>query len=409
MIMRKDVSKTIAKFTEEELSLMNKSEIARRLGCDRRTVNRYIDLDKAPEQKKEPVTRRKMMDDYKDIVADKVDKYGATAMAVYKFIQKKGYKGQYCTVANYVREHKNNQQKKATIRFETTPGLQAQVDWKESVRMVNRQGEMFVINIFLIVLGYSRLKYVKLTVDRTQKTLFMCLIDAFMFFDGVPHEILFDNMSTVVDRARTTFQNVVLDDTFRCFADDAGFNSLLCRAYRAQTKGKVESLAKLVGRLKVYNEEFDTFEELEAIAKTFVADVNAEVSQATDEVPSERFMREKEHLRPMPCLHMLTLYVSFHKDYTVSAESMINYKGRKYSLPIHYIGKTVHVTEVDDILSIYYNDDLVTSFNRSDKMFTYKRDHAREILASDALSHLGIPEIDAFIENNLSKMDILLV
>jgi len=407
--MRKDVSKTIAKFTTEELSLMNKSEMARRLGCDRRTVSRYIDSDKVSKKEKEPVTRRKLMDDYKDIVTDKVDKYGATAMAVYKFIQKKGYRGQYCTVANYVREHKNNQQKKAIIRFETTPGLQAQADWKESVKMVNRRGEEFVINIFLIVLGYSRLKYVKLTVDRTQKTLLMCLIDAFMFFDGVPHEILFDNMSTVVDRARTTFQHVVLDDTFRCFADDAGFNSLLCRAYRAQTKGKVESLAKLAGRLKVYNEEFDTFEELEAIAETFIADVNAEVSQATNEVPSERFMHEKEHLRPMPCLHMLTSYVSFHKDYTVSPESMINYKGRKYSLPIHYIGKTVNVTEADDIISIYYNNDLVTSFNRSDKMFTYKRDHAREILASDALSHLGIPEIDAFIENNLSKMDILLV
>jgi transposase len=409
IIMRKDVLKTITKLTEEELRLINKSEMARRLGCDRRTVGRYIELDKEPEKKKEPVTRCKLMDDYRDIADDKVDKYGATAMAVYKFIEKKGYKGQYCTVANYVREHKNNQQKKATIRFETTPGLQAQVDWKESVKMVNRRGEEFVINIFLMVLGYSRLKYIKLTVDRNQKTLFTCLIDAFRFFAGIPHEILFDNMSTVVDRARTTFQNVVLDDTFRCFADDAGFNSLLCRAYRAKTKGKVESLAKLVGRLKVYNEEFDTFEELEAIAETFMSDVNAELSQATNEVPSERFIREKEHLRPLPNIHLLSSYISFHKDYTVSQESMINYKGRKYSLPIYYIGKSVNVTEVDDIISIYYNDDLIESFTRSDKMFTYKRDHAREILASDALSHLGIPEIDAFIENNLSKMDILLV
>jgi transposase len=409
MIMRNDVAKTISKFTREELRLMNKSEMARRLGCDRRTVGRYMELEKAPEKKKEPAARRKLMDDYKDIVADKIDKYGATAMAVYKFIQKKGYTGQYCTVANYVREHKNNQQKKATIRFETNPGLQAQVDWKESVKMINRRGEEFVVNIFLMVLGYSRLKYVKLTVDRSQKTLFTCLMDAFSLYGGVPHEILFDNMSTVVDRARTSYQHVVLNDTFRCFADDAGFTSLLCRAYRAKTKGKVESLAKLVGRLKVYNEEFDTFEELEAIAETFMNDVNAEVSQATDEVPSERFLREKEYLRPLPNIHLLSSYVSFHKDYTVSPESMVNYKGRKYSLPTHYIGKTVNVKEVDDMISVYFGEDLVTSFTRSDKKLNYKRDHAREILASDALSHLGIPEIDAFIENNLSKMDILLV
>jgi len=407
--MRKDVSKSISKFTQEELQLMNKSEMARRLGCDRRTVGRYIELGKSPKKKKTPLTRRKLMDEYKDVVEDKVDKYGATAMAVYKLIQKRGYTGKYCTVSNYVRKHKNKQQRKAVIRFETTPGLQAQVDWKESVKMVNRSGEEFVVNIFLMVLGYSRLKHIKLTADRKQQTLFTCLIDAFALFQGVPHEILFDNMSTVVDQPRTSFQQVVFNDMFRRFADDSGFEPLACRAYRAQTKGKVESLAKLVDRLKVYNEEFDTFEDLEAITEAFMHEVNSEVSQATCEQPAERFKREKGHLRPLPNIHLLSSYVSHYKDYTVSPESMINYKGRKYSLPIYYIGKEVNVEEVGGILRIFYREDLITSFPRSDRKLNYKREHVREILASDALSHLDAHGIDAFIENNLSKMDMLLL
>jgi transposase len=408
MIMRNDVAKSISKYTQEEITTMNKSEIARRLGCDRRTVKRYIELSENPEKTKAKRTRRKLMDDYENVVIDKVDKYGVTAMAAYKFIQKNGYTGQYCTVANYVRKHKQQQNQKAVIRFETMPGLQAQVDWKESVKMVNRQGEEIVVNIFMMVLGYSRLKYLKLTNDRTQHTLFTCLIGGMSFYGGVPHEILFDNMSTVVDRARTSFQHVVLNDKFRCFADDAGFEPLLCRAYRAQTKGKVESLAKLVGRLKVYNDEFDTFEELEAITESFMHEINSEISQATDEMPLDRFKREKEHLRPLPNMHLLSSYVSNYKDYTVSLESMINYKGRKYSVPIYYIGKKVNVIEVDNKISIYYNGDFICSFDRLDTKLNYKREHVHEILASDVLSHFSAYEIDDFIENNLSRMDILL-
>jgi hypothetical protein len=163
-----------------------------------------------------------------------------------------------------------------------------------------------------------------------------------------------------------------------------------------------------VGRLKVYNEEFDTFEELEAITKDFMLEINNEVSQATDEVPVERFKREKEHLRPLPNMQLLSSYISHYKDYTVTQESMINYKGRKYSVPVYYIGKEVNAVEVDGEIKVYYGEDLITEFERSDKKFNYKREHAREILASDALSHLSMHEIDAFIENNLSKMDMLL-
>ena len=388
--------------------MINKSELARRMGCSRRTIERYIKAKISPEEKKPPTARPKLMDDFKEITEDKVDKYGASAMAVYKFIKKKGYSGKYCTVANYVKTHKAKAQKKATIRFETSPGLQAQADWKESIKMTNRNGEEFVVNIFLIVLGYSRLKFVKLTTDRTQKSLFQCLIGALAFYGGVPHEILFDNMATVVDRNKTTFKQVVFNDTFKYFADDAGFEPITCRPYRAKTKGKVEALAKLVERLRVYNEEFDTYEELEDITSEFMKEVNNEVSQATNEIPEERFKHEKEYLRSLPCVHLLSSYISHYKEYKVSKESMINYKGRKYSVPTYYIGKNVHVIEDNDEINIYYDEEKISRFMVSEKRLNYKMEHVREILASDALAHLNMSEIDDFIQNNLSTMDILL-
>lgn len=59
--------------------------------------------------------------------------------------------------------------------------------------MVSRQGEIFEISVFLIVLGYPRLKFVILTTNRVQKTLFECITEVFKYFKEVPKELLFDN------------------------------------------------------------------------------------------------------------------------------------------------------------------------------------------------------------------------
>ena len=401
--MRKDVANKIAMMEEKEL--MNKSELSRRFGCNRRTIDKYIKKADTTREKRKHVS---ILEDYKNIVLDKVDTYGSTAMAVFKFIQKKGYAGSYLTVNNFVKKHKEDQVKKATIRFETMPGQQAQVDWKETVTMVNRHGEKFVINIFLFVLGYSRLKFIKLTTNRTQKTLFECLFQAFVYIHASPHEILFDNMATVVDREHSTFKNIALNKTFKAFAQDAGFEVITCRPYRAKTKGKVETLAKLIDRLKVYNEEFETFEDLEKIVENFNDDINKEVSQATNEVPFERFKKEEEYLKSLPPMDCLLSYFFCEKKYKVYPDSMIRYKGRKYSVPIHLIGKEVTVNESDDEIRIYYTQDLICCHKISEKFFNYKKDHAFEILRSDAMMYNDDKTIYDFIENNLKNMDILL-
>lgn len=401
--MRKDVLNQVNKLRGN--GLLNKSELARRFGCNRRTVDRYLNDCEPKGSNREYAS---ILDDYKSIIQEKVDTYGASAMAVFKFIQKKGYTGGYLTVNNFVKKHKNEEVHKATIRFETTPGLQAQVDWKEQVTMINRQGEIFVVNIFLIVLGYSRLKFTKLTSDKRQNTLFECMFEAFRYFQGIPHEILFDNMKTVVDRHKSTFKNVVINDNFKSFAQDSGFEVLTCRAYRAKTKGKVETLAKLVDRLKVYNGEFDTFEELERIVEDFNSDINNEISQATNEKPFDRFEEEKEYLGPLPMMDLLLSYFHHEKEYKVYKDSMINYKGQKYSVPTRFIGKYVNVYEVDDIVNIYYTEDLISSHSKSEKFLNYKKDHAIEILKSDALKGWDDSSVEDFIENNLRKMDVIL-
>lgn len=408
--MRNDIHNKLKKYTIEELCLLNKSELARRFNCDPRTIDRHLKISSGEMlPKKSSRVYKTLLDGYESVIIDKVDTYSSTAMAVFKFIEKKGYKGKYSTVADFVSKHKAVEIKKATVRFETSPGLQAQVDWKENLTMISKHGEVFKVNIFLMVLGYSRVKYLELTTDRTQITLFKCMISAFRFFEGIPHEILFDNMKTVIDRSKTSFSSVEFNNTFKHFADDSGFKPIACRPYRPQTKGKVEALAKLTNRLTVYNGEFEDYKELQEIVSEFMIELNNEKSQATNEIPFNRFEKEIEYLKPLVSLHLLASYVSCEKEYKVSKESMINYNGKKYSVPTKYIGLKVNTIETSDgNINIYYNQDFIVCHSLSNKKYNYKIGHMHEILKSDSCKNLSDDQIDDFIKENMALMDILL-
>lgn len=107
------------------------------------------------------------------------------------------------------------------------------------------------------VLGYSRMKYLELTFEKKQDTLFMWLNDAFYLTGGVPREIWFDNMKTVVNYAKSQYKKVVFHDTFYAFSKDASFQPIACRPFRPQKKGMVEALARTCERLGITNGEFD--------------------------------------------------------------------------------------------------------------------------------------------------------
>ena len=403
--MRQDVLNEINIFLRGgEKETMSKAAMARIMGCDPRTVKRY--LEGYEPKKKRKILKKSKLDKFKETIISKLE-IGCTSMAIFKFIQKDGYTGSYSLVADFVQKHKEEQIKKATIRFETAPGLQAQVDWKENLKMISKHGELFEVNIFLMVLGYSRTKFVKLTSDKTQKTLFKCMNEAFKYFGGVPKEIIFDNMATVVDRANSRIGNVKLNSKFVQYSKDIGFNPITCRIYRPQTKGKVESLAKLVDRLQVYNHEFETYEELEKIVKMFMKEINNEISQGTNMKPIERLAKETKYLLPLPNQEVLNAYTTSPKEYKVSKESMITYKGQKYSVPTYLIGKSVSVKETDEYIHIYYTTNLITKHKKSKKFLNYHKEHIVDILKSDALKGYKDNEIEEFVNNHLSDYDEL--
>ena len=80
------------------------------------------------------------------------------------------YSGKYGLVKNYVKTHKDDKPKKATIRVPKVPGKLGQVDWKEDLTLLNKHGKPLTFNIFLLTLPFSEKKYCKLTLDKKQDT-----------------------------------------------------------------------------------------------------------------------------------------------------------------------------------------------------------------------------------------------
>ncbi|WP_270351212.1 IS21 family transposase [Ligilactobacillus ruminis] len=403
--MRKDVYERMRHFVLEKIK-PNYSAVARQYDFDPRTVKAaYLraQSDKTSVVRKHR-NRRSKLDGYQDIIEDK---YAAccSARSIYDFIVEKGFTGKYTIVKDYCRRFRRAQTKKATIRVEHTIGLSAQVDWKEQVTMTDWNGVSHTFSIFLYVLPYSKFKFLKLTLDQKQDTLFKCLFEAFKATGGIPKEIWFDNMSTVVDHKLSDFHHHRFNERFLSFSHDAGFHPIAYRPFRPQTKGCVEALARTIGRLKPYDEEFGTINDLNDIVNRLAKRLNHEKSQSNNQKPAELWAKEKEHFRPLN--YDLTRYFDSVQTRKVSQDSMIRFQNHQYSVSPNYIGKEVEIKPAADgkSIHIFYQGSEIKKHDLTNKQFNYDPLDKHAILKSDLLEDKTDEEIDQYMLNNLSIYD----
>lgn len=235
---------------EESNLKVNISEIARELDCDPRTVKKYINGYEKPSKR----NRKSPIDDYYSLIQDLLT--SNTRIFYYKrvlwqyLVDNHGLKCEQSTFRGYISRHpefnryfiskkKTAVSANSVLRFETGKGEQAQLDWKETMKIKLSNGEFVTINIFVLILSYSRFRVYKISLDKSQEILFNFLDDAFSTFGGVPNEILCDNMKTVMDEARTEYFKGKVNNKFSQFAQDYGFKVKPCIARRPNTKAKV--------------------------------------------------------------------------------------------------------------------------------------------------------------------------
>lgn len=381
----------------------NFAALGREYGCDYRTAKAKYYEEQNKENGIEVIKkiRRHIIDDYEEIIINKLETIpGITAYSIYYFLKlEKGYTGSYETIKNFVRKNKDKRKQPATIRVEPIIGKSAQVDWKEDFKLTNKNGEVFVINLFLMRLHYSKKFYSRLTIDKKRDEVKTCIIESLEYFNGTPREIWFDNMATVMVKEG---KHKKVHNEIKQLGNDIGFQPILCQSRRPKSKGTVENLAKLCDRLKSYNNEFETLEDLINIVNRFNEECGKEKSQAHNKIVNDVFEDEKRYLIPLPNKNILDKYKQIIEYRKVSQDSMIVYRGNRYSVPTRFIGSYLGIRIIDNQVNIYDNTELIRCHKVTNKNLNYNNADKIEILKSDLL--FGLNDIE--IENKINKCDL---
>lgn len=211
--------------------------IARALELSRNTVRRVL-RGQAPRRYGPRRPRATKLDAFKDYIKARVQAAGALrlpAPVLLREIREQGYAGSLTQLKAYLALLRPAKKEEPLVRFETEPGRQMQVDFVVFKRCGVR------LPAFVAKLGYSRMGFVRFVHDETWPTVKVCLEAAFGYFGGVPREVLFDNMKTVVLERNAYGRGCHrLHPGLLALSRDLGFAVRLCRPYRAKTKGKVE-------------------------------------------------------------------------------------------------------------------------------------------------------------------------
>lgn len=281
-------------------------EIAREVGVSRNTVRRYLRSTDAARYRERPLQPGKLSA-FEDFIRQRLasalpDRLAATVLL--RELRARGYAGGYTLVKDFVTAQQPPAMVDRVVRFETAPGQQMQVDWATIRRGEDR------LSVFVATLGWSRAAYVEFVTDERLETLLSAHEHAFLAFGGVPDEVLYDNMRTVVlqrDRygpGKHRFQPGLLD-----FAGHCGFRPKLCRPYRAQTKGKVERFIRylrgsfwvpLASRMAAEGVVVDAAAANLAAARWLREVANARTHATTGAVPAERLAEERPALHGIP-------------------------------------------------------------------------------------------------------------
>lgn len=381
----------------------NFSELSRLYDIDRRTIKKYYDgYEGKPAHRQKP----SKLDKHYELIKNKLAIKGSNMRAVYEFIlsERDPDIGTYSNFRKYViaKGLKPEKTPKGHPRYETGPGIQAQVDWKEDVKLANKYGEIFTFQVFDYKLGNSRYTHFTYKLYKTRQDVFDCLIESFKAAGGVPREILFDNMSSVVDRdgAKRNIPNQV-----KAFAKDFNFKIKLCKPRHPFTKGKVEAVNKFLAWILPYEGEFETEDELIAILHKINEKVNQYPCQETNVPPLLLYQKEKEYLQPLPSDEIIESYLSHDRQTTVRSDSLVTFMNNKYSVSPEYIGKPVSLRVTNSTLQIYCSTELIATHELSQKRLNYKKSHYTELLGMTMKHNDSVAEL---AENNLKQMDSFL-
>jgi len=316
--------------------------LAREFGCARNTVRRYL-RQGGPAPYRLP-GRRSAFDGLDAWLRERFFRHAGNADVIRQELAAE-HGVVVCLrhverrVAGWRRELKA--QVRATVRFETPPGRQLQIDFGETRVWIG--DAQLRVHLFVATLGFSRRMHIRPSLRERQTDWFEGMEGAFLAFGGVPTEVLLDNARALVEQHDAVTREVRFNARLHAFARHWGFRPRACAPYRARTKGKDERGVGYVKKNAIAGRRFESWPVFEAHLAAWTREIaDQRVHGTTGELPIERFAREAPALRP------LSGRASFGqlRDLVrrVQADCAVDIDTNSYSVPWRLIGETVQVT-----------------------------------------------------------------
>lgn len=310
--------------------------VAEKLGVSTRMVRYYLSSPETPSPK---IPRASKLDPFKAFASSLLsDDPFYNLELLFDRLKKQGYTGKISILRDWAAKERKSLILKAARRFETEPGHQAQVDWKEAgIWLID--GQKVKVYAFVMLLGYSRRPFVYFTSSMKSPVLLACHIKAFQAFGGIPRQILYDNMKTAwIFNGQDWMVNPKLLELASCL----GFEPKRCQVRRPQTKGKVERFIQTLGNnfLPWAREAgLDSLEKLNEKVNLWLAQQGEKVLRECLETRNDRFEAEKPFLLPfipeaVPDLREVAVV-------TVGREGRITYETNRYSVPMKHLGQSL--------------------------------------------------------------------
>ena len=317
-------------------------KIARALGISRNTVKKYLRQGEWKPYQSAP--RAGKLAGLSDWLHERFRRHSGNADVVRQELEKEqGILVSLRTVERAVEPWRLEMkvEKEATVRYETAPGRQMQIDFGEKKMQIG--GSLVRVHIFTAMLGYSRRQYIQAFRSEAQSSWFEGIENALRYFGGVPQELLVDNAKALVTYNDIASGELLLNEKFKALASYWGFKIRACAPHRARTKGKVERYVGYGKNNGLAGRIFENWEELESHIMMWLREVSdPHVVSTTGESPLLRFERdEKAELCPLlnkPPFHQIRECMrKVGRDATVELDT------NHYSVPWNHIGEQVRV------------------------------------------------------------------
>lgn len=347
---------------------VGKKAIAREVGVAVNTVRRYLRQPIAAGVQVRPLARRLTDERRQEARALYESPAGGNAVVVQRLLGERGLTISVRTieraVADIRRERRGAQL--ATVRVETPPGDQLQIDFGQ--KRVRIAGAWVRVFLLVAVLGYSRRLFVKAFLNERQDDWREGIAAAFQHFGGVPRTLLGDNArALVLGRDRAT-GSVIFHPAYLAFCRDWDVQPRACAPYRARTKGKTEAGVKYTKHNGLADQDFDSFAALEMHLAAWMVTADQRIHGTTHEAPIVRFDRdERQALRPLPVRALPRREQRLRRR--VANDAFVDIDTVRYSVPHRLVRDSVDVVIEEQHVRIVHGTTVVATHRRSVEPF----------------------------------------